>query len=151
MTLSHPASLGRAPLGRRDRAVAVAALLIAATVVSLVAWGGLGRNLVYSWGPSELRKAGARAVGATVRLGGLVAEGSVKRTADGVAFELTDAHERVVVRSQGIAPPMFREGIAVVVEGTVRADGSFDGARLMVSHGNEYRPAATGSADRRPR
>ena len=34
---------------------------------------------------------------------------------------------------------MFREGIGVVVEGTVASDGVFESHRLMVSHGNEYR------------
>jgi cytochrome c-type biogenesis protein CcmE len=34
---------------------------------------------------------------------------------------------------------MFREGIGVVVEGTVAGDGVFESHRLMVSHGNEYR------------
>jgi cytochrome c-type biogenesis protein CcmE len=34
---------------------------------------------------------------------------------------------------------MFREGIGVVVEGTVAGDGIFESHRLMVSHGNEYR------------
>jgi cytochrome c-type biogenesis protein CcmE len=34
---------------------------------------------------------------------------------------------------------MFREGIGVVVEGTMTEAGYFESSRLMVSHGNEYR------------
>jgi hypothetical protein len=34
---------------------------------------------------------------------------------------------------------MFRERIGVVVEGTLTREGHFEGHRLMVSHGNEYR------------
>jgi cytochrome c-type biogenesis protein CcmE len=34
---------------------------------------------------------------------------------------------------------MFREGIGVVVEGTMTKAGHFECKRLMVSHGNEYR------------
>ena len=34
---------------------------------------------------------------------------------------------------------MFREGIGVVVEGTMTRAGYFESHRLMVSHSNEYR------------
>ncbi len=43
------------------------------------------------------------------------------------------------VRSNGIPPQMFREGIGVVVEGTMVPGGWFQSDRLMVSHNNEYR------------
>jgi cytochrome c-type biogenesis protein CcmE len=42
---------------------------------------------------------------------------------------------------------MFREGIGVVVEGTLRQDGVFESRRLMVKHDNEYR--APGAEDDR--
>jgi cytochrome c-type biogenesis protein CcmE len=43
------------------------------------------------------------------------------------------------VRSSGVPPQMFREGIGVVVEGTMTEAGYFESRRLMVSHDNEYR------------
>lgn len=134
--------LGRAPLGGKERLYALAAVAVAALAVALVAFGGLGRNLVYSWGPSELQEAGPRAVGATVRLGGLVADGTLRREEGGVGFTVSDGRAAVPVRSRGLPPQMLREGIAVVVEGRLRADGVFEGTRLMVSHGNEYRAEA---------
>lgn len=145
--MSVPAPV-RAPLRRGEQAAALVALAVAASAVAFVAWGGLGRNLVYSWDPSELRAAGGKAVGATVRLGGMVAGGSVHPTGDGTAFVLTDGRSEVQVRHHGLAPQMFREDVAVVVEGTLGADGVFDGSRLMVSHGNEYRAAGAASAQR---
>jgi cytochrome c-type biogenesis protein CcmE len=68
---------------------------------------------------------------------------------DGVSFLLGDGATAVRVRHHGPAPQMFREGIAVVVEGTLGKDGVFDGSRLMVSHGNVYeaRGAATAQRD----
>ena len=39
---------------------------------------------------------------------------------------------------------MFREGIGVVVEGTMTSSGQFECQRLMVSHGNEYRAPKAG-------
>jgi cytochrome c-type biogenesis protein CcmE len=120
---------------------AIGALVIAAFGFILITAGGIGRNLVYYWGPTEVHAAGVAAVGATIRLGGLVAPGSVKFTAGSslLEFDVTDATDTVHVRSTGIPPQMFREGIGVVVEGTMTRDGYFASDRLMVKHGNEYR------------
>jgi cytochrome c-type biogenesis protein CcmE len=54
-------------------------------------------------------------------------------------FDVVDAKERVHVVSNGVPPQMFREGIGVVVEGTMTDSGFFKSDRLMVSHNNEYR------------
>ena len=48
------------------------------------------------------------------------------------------------VRRKSVPPQLFREGIGVVVEGTMKRDGHFESQRLMVSHGNEYRAPANG-------
>ena len=50
---------------KKTRLFAVLALAVAAGAFALVALGGLGENLVYYWGPTELRQAGEKAVGAT--------------------------------------------------------------------------------------
>jgi cytochrome c-type biogenesis protein CcmE len=41
---------------------------------------------------------------------------------------------------------MFREGIGVVVEGTVNAAGVFQSDRLMVKHSNEYKAPVEGAS-----
>ena len=47
---------------------AFAAVAVAAAAFLLIALGGIGENLVYYWGPKELRAAGDKAIGATIRL-----------------------------------------------------------------------------------
>jgi len=42
---------------------------------------------------------------------------------------------------------MFRDGIGVVVEGTMTTAGYFEGKKLMVSHDHEYRAPDDGTAD----
>lgn len=131
---------------KKTRIFAVVALAIAASAFALITVGGLGENLVYYWGPTELRQAGDKAIGATIRLGGQVVEGSIQfdpKTTH-LAFEVTDGRERVPVRSVGVPPQMFREGIGVIVEGTMTREGHFTSERLMVSHGNEYRAPTEG-------
>jgi cytochrome c-type biogenesis protein CcmE len=118
------------------------ALAVAAAALLVISLGGIGKNLVYYWGPSELRAAGDKAIGATIRLGGLVADGSIRRGAgaSGVEFDVVDrAGGLAHVKCSGVPPQLFRERIGVVVEGTLTRAGYFEGHRLMVSHNNEYR------------
>jgi cytochrome c-type biogenesis protein CcmE len=130
------------PAGRRHRRLAVLAVVLALAAVLVLLLASLGRSLVYYWGPTELRAAGEHAVGATIRLGGQVVPGSVRRGdgVSGIEFDVADRKGgQVHVKAVGVPPQMFREGIGVVVEGTLTRDGYFAGQRLMVSHGNEYR------------
>lgn len=123
---------------------ALAAILIAGSGVGYILFGDLGDNLVYYWTPSELHDAGANAAGATIRLGGLVEPGSVRRDGDATVFHVTDGTTVTTVRTNEIPPAMFREGIGVVVEGTMGADGTFASKRLLVKHDNQYQAPKTG-------
>jgi cytochrome c-type biogenesis protein CcmE len=128
---------------------AFGALGVAAAAFVYIAVGGIGENLVYYWAPKELRAAGAKAIGATIRLGGQVAVGSVKR-GEGVSnleFDVTDGTATVHVVSRGVPPQLFRDRIGVVVEGTMTREGSLESRRLMVSHDNRYRAPADKDVD----
>lgn len=131
---------------RRRRIAAVLAIAIAGAALAFLAFGGLGENLVYYWSPTELEEAGTRAHGATVRLGGLVAPGTINHHGDGLTldFHVTDGRASVPVTAKTVPPAMFREGIGVVVEGTLGKDGVFQTTRLMVKHDNEYRAPQEG-------
>ena len=111
--------------------------------------GGIGENRVYYWGPAEVKAAGDKAYGATIRLGGLVAVGSLKKGtgASDLEFDVIDRKgECLHVKCSGQPPQMFREKIGVVVEGTMTRAGHFESRRLMVSHDNEYRAPGDGKA-----
>jgi len=131
----------------RGRWFAVAALTAAGGAFVALTAGGIGQNLVYYWGPTELHAAGNKAVGASIRLGGLVADHSIVRTpgSSAIEFDVIDRPGgRVHVKCTGVPPQMFRERIGVVVEGTMSPAGHFEGRRLMVSHSNEYRVPGEG-------
>lgn len=125
--------------GTQRRLLGIAALSMAAAALGFLAKGDLGDNLVYYWSPSELMEA-PNAKDAVVRLGGLVASGSYSwdRDAQRAEFDVTDGTTEVRVVSDGNPPQMFREGIGVVVEGTLRNDGQFYTQKVMVKHSNEY-------------
>ena len=133
----------------RGRWAAIGALAAAGAALLAITAGGIEQNLVYYWGPTELHAAGPKAVGASIRLGGLVAPGSIRKGvgASLVEFDVIDRPGgRVHVKCTGVPPQMFREQIGVVVEGTMDKAGYFEGRRLMVSHSNEYRVPGEGEA-----
>jgi cytochrome c-type biogenesis protein CcmE len=132
------------------RAALIGALLVAGAAVGFVMFGSIGDNLVYFWEPQQLVEAGDDAVGATVRLGGLVKEGSVDWNQDTqeLNFAVADSTGTYVVQAhaKGAPPQMFREGIGVVVEGELASNGVFECDRVMVKHSNEYRAPEEGVA-----
>lgn len=124
------------------------ALAVAGLGLGVIAFGDIGENLVYYWDPTQLVEAGDKGVGATVRLGGLVKPGTLdwKQDQGQIHFEVTDGKQTVRVHATGAPPQMFREGIGVVVEGTMTRAGVFEADRLMVKHSNEYRAPQEGVA-----
>src|SRR6266436_6950728 len=147
--MSSPETPLPTPKPGKTKWFAMGALGVAAGAFLFITLGGIGENLVYYWGPKELRAAGRKAVGATIRLGGQVAPGSVK-LGDGVSnleFDVTDGSATVHVLSRGVPPQLFRDRIGVVVEGTMTANGAFESRRLMVSHDNQYRAPGDRNVD----
>ncbi|HEX7808576.1 MAG TPA: cytochrome c maturation protein CcmE [Thermoanaerobaculia bacterium] len=130
---------------KRTRLFMIGAFLVAAIAFCVIAASGINNNLVYYWTPTDLRHAGDKAYGATIRLGGMVAAGSIKKLGgSAVAFDVYDGGARVPVRTSSVPPQMFREKIGVVVEGTMTRAGYFESSRLMVSHSNEYKAPEKG-------
>ena len=131
---------------RRTRLFMLGAFLVAVIAFAVIAVSGINQNLVYYWTPADLHKSGDKAYGATIRLGGMVAPGSIKPQpgSSAVEFDVKDATDVVHVRSSGAPPQMFRENIGVVVEGTMVNGGYFKSDRLMVSHNNQYKAPKAG-------
>jgi cytochrome c-type biogenesis protein CcmE len=140
MTTVPTAPTATAAMRRRTRLFMIGAFAVAVIAFAVIAASGINKNLVYYWTPTDLRNAGNKAYGATIRLGGMVAAGSIRKEgSSGVEFDVKDAANVVHVKSAGVPPQMFRENIGVVVEGTMHKGGYFQSNRLMVSHNNEYK------------
>jgi cytochrome c-type biogenesis protein CcmE len=81
------------------------------------------------------------APGKRIRLGGLVADGSVKRGAGtSVEFAITDTVETIPVSYTGLLPDLFREGQGVVAEGKLDASGRFLADTVLAKHDENYMP-----------
>ena len=131
----------RSTLNRRQRR----ALLIAAATgilclaVLLVLWA-LRDSVVFFHTPSEAI-AKHVAAGTRIRLGGLVAAGSLQRTeGTTVTFAITDGGATIQASYTGILPDLFREGQGVVAEGKLDATGRFLADTVLAKHDETYMP-----------
>ncbi len=140
-----------AALRRKTRWFMLGAFLVAGIAFAVLAASGINENLVYYWTPTDLQANGTKAYGATIRLGGMVSPGSLRKTGgSSVEFDVNDGVQSVHVKTMTVPPQMFRENIGVVVEGTMVQGGYFQSNRLMVSHNNEYEaPKAGHPVDRK--
>jgi cytochrome c-type biogenesis protein CcmE len=74
------------------------------------------------------------------RLQGIVKPGTIEDAGDDVAFDVEYNCVSVPVRHNGTRPPLFKNGIPVVLEGHFTGTaGVFESDRIIVRHTNEYR------------
>jgi cytochrome c-type biogenesis protein CcmE len=79
--------------------------------------------------------------GRRIRLGGLVADGSLARGAGLTAeFAITDTVKTIPVSYTGILPDLFREGQGVIAEGKLDAAGRFRADFVLAKHDENYMP-----------
>ena len=103
-------------------------------------------QIVFFYSPTDIVQK-AVAPGTRLRLGGLVAEGSVERGADGsVAFAVTDTARTIRVTYKGILPDLFREGQGIVAEGVMGAAGQLAADNVLAKHDEKYMPREVADA-----
>ncbi len=106
----------------------------------LLVFYALGQKASYFYMPGDLA-ANPVAEGQRIRLGGLVAEGSIKRGAGTeVDFSVTDGTDTVKVVYNGILPDLFRENQGVITEGVFGAGGVFTADSVLAKHDETYMP-----------
>lgn len=127
---------------RKQKRLAVIAggvgFIMVAVLLILFAFG---QSVAYFYMPGDLAKTPV-GPGTRIRLGGLVAEGSVKRgNGTTVTFSVTDGKSTVPVTYTGILPDLFREGQGVVTEGVFAAGGTlFAADTVLAKHDEKYMP-----------
>ncbi|QZD89275.1 cytochrome c maturation protein CcmE [Qipengyuania aurantiaca] len=127
---------------KHQRLVLVILALVALVGAGLLAAYALRNQASYFYLPEQMQ-ADPPEVGQAVRLGGMVAPGSLATQADGitVTFTVTGRENSAVpVRYAGILPDLFVEGSGVVAEGRLAADGTFVADNLLAKHDENYVP-----------
>lgn len=85
---------------------------------------------------------GVAPVGESIRAGGMVLEGSVKRDPNSlrVEFIVTDYQATVPMVYTGILPDLFAEGEGVVATGILDENGVFQASQVLAKHDENYMP-----------
>jgi len=118
----------------------LAALAVLGAV--LLAMSAMRDQASYFYAPADVARKGLP-LGKSLRIGGMVKEGSVRLAGDGVTmdFAVGDETDAVIpVRYKGIAPDLFMEGSGVVAEGRFQPDGLFVADEILAKHDENYMP-----------
>jgi cytochrome c-type biogenesis protein CcmE len=116
-----------------------AAGLVLAVAAGLILYA-LTDRIVFFNSPTDVL-ANDISPGSRIRLGGLVADGSLVRGDGGrVTFAVTDGNATVPVAFVGILPDLFREGQGVVTEGVLTPEGSLAADTVLAKHDENYMP-----------
>ena len=106
----------------------------------------MGENMLYFYSPSQI-SAGEAPNGPSIRVGGLVVEGSVRRGQGlEVAFSLTDGAATVDVSYAGILPDLFREGQGIVASGVLDPGAVLRAEEVLAKHDENYMPPEVAEA-----
>lgn len=135
--------LPRSPAARRALWIVLTVIVAVAAAAALVL-NALNENISFYKTPTEVTRMAASDT--RIRLGGLVAEGSIKYNGITVTFDVTDTHSRVTVKYDGIVPDLFRDGQGIVAEGVLNEEGAFIADTLLARHDENYMPPEVAKA-----
>ena len=132
---------------RKQRRLALigAAAVVLAIATALVLFA-LKDSIVFFNSPSDIIAKQIKS-GTRLRLGGLVAPGSMVRDNQlDMHFEVTDGNRSIKVAYHGILPDLFREGQGVVAEGVLEPGGDFRAETVLAKHDERYMPKEVADA-----
>ena len=134
------------PVRKQRLYIVLFVVLFSSAAVGLVAYALRG-NINLFFPPTDIA-AGKAPQGRPIRVGGMVAEGSVQRSEDSlaVAFELTDYQATVPVVYRGILPDLFDEGQGAVASGELNAQGVLEATEVLAKHDENYMPPEVAEA-----
>ena len=126
---------------RKQRLYIVLFIVIGASVAAGLVFWALRDNMNFFYAPAQIA-AGEAPAGKTIRVGGLVVPGSLRRSDSGleVGFTVTDNKAELEIAYQGILPDLFAEGQGIVANGELLADGSFRATQVLAKHDENYMP-----------
>ena len=131
---------------RRRRMTLILAGLATLSLAAVLVLTALEDSIVFFYSPSDIAEKNIPPR-QTIRVGGLVADESVKHSDDNlVRFAVTDGVETVAVRFAGALPDLFREGQGVVVEGEFDESMLFVASNVLAKHDENYMPPEVAEA-----
>jgi cytochrome c-type biogenesis protein CcmE len=131
---------------KQRRGVLIGGGVVILGVATLLVLSALRSTIVYFRTPSDVAAQVVKP-GQRFRLGGLVADGTVKRgEGTTVSFTITDTDKATPVRYTGLLPDLFREGQGVIAEGQLDGAGTFVAETVLAKHDETYMPPEVAQA-----
>jgi len=132
---------------RKKRLILILLVLLGVGAAVALALSALRENINLFYTPTQIAN-GEVPDGARIRAGGMVVDGSVKRSTDSldVHFDVSDGARAVTIAYSGILPDLFREGQGIVALGRVNADGVLVADEVLAKHDEEYMPPEVAKA-----
>lgn len=138
---------------RKQRLLLVIAIIVAGSLAVGLLTYALNDNMNLFYPPSRIVE-GSAPLDKTIRAGGCVVPGSIRKARDSlkVNFDVTDGMAVLPVTYEGILPDLFGEGEAAVLTGRLQENGSFNATTVLAKHDENYMPTEVaetmqGSAD----
>ncbi|MDE1334427.1 cytochrome c maturation protein CcmE [Vibrio aestuarianus] len=131
---------------RKKRLTIILALFIGVGATIGLMLYALNQNMDLFYTPTELvegKPDGTKPeVGQRLRIGGMVAVGSVTRDPESlrVSFKLHDVGPNVTVEYEGILPDLFREGQGIVAQGVLKDPTTVEAFEVLAKHDENYMP-----------
>jgi cytochrome c-type biogenesis protein CcmE len=126
---------------KQQRLILGVVAIVALVGAGFIALSALKSKAAYFYSPSDIHQTNI-ALGKAIRLGGMVADQSIKRAPDGVTvrFIVQDETDQIPVFFRGITPDLFKEKSGVIAEGSMAANGQFVATNLLAKHDEKYMP-----------
>lgn len=128
---------------KNQRLVLIVLALLAVGGAVLLAMSAMRDQAAFFYAPADVARKGLPPGDRSVRIGGMVKQGSLRRHADGVTIDFLVGDETphtIPVRYTGITPDLFRENSGVVAEGRFGPDGRFTASEILAKHDENYMP-----------
>ncbi len=136
---------------RNKKLLAIGLSVVGLGIAVALVLNAFRQNLVFFFTPTQIAN-GEAPRDRAFRIGGLVVDGSINRSPDGmdVNFVVTDTAKSVPVhysvREHGPLPDLFKEGKGMVAEGKLGGDGVFGATQVLAKHDENYMPPEAADA-----
>jgi len=133
---------------RQERLLLVLVGIVGIVIAGFLVVKALDNSSAYFYSPSQVANH-ENPIDKAFRVGGMVVMGSLKRDEKDnldVLFQITDNVKVVSVRYHGILPDLFKEGQGVIAQGKIVADGTFNAAKVLAKHDENYMPPEAAAA-----
>lgn len=132
---------------RKKRLILIVLVVLGVGIAVGLALSALQQNINLFYTPSQIA-GGEAPMDARIRAGGMVVEGSVKRSPDSLdtEFEVSDGDKQVIITYSGILPDLFREGQGIVALGRLNEDRVLIADEVLAKHDEEYMPPEVAQA-----